>query len=49
VASIARTELQERPFGGAYELEIAVEPEVRLDRIERVQILLSSTYSVQQK
>lgn len=49
VASITHEELAERPFGGTYELEIAVGPEVQLDRIERVQILTSSTYWVKQQ
>jgi hypothetical protein len=49
VASAARTELEERPTGGEYFVEFQIGPEVDLDRIERVQILLESSYWVRQQ
>ena len=48
VASVARTELAGRPVGGTYQLELEVTPDVRLDRIDRVQVLTRSTYWVKQ-
>jgi hypothetical protein len=49
VQSVARSELLDRPFGGLYRIELEVGPEVRLDRIERVQLLAGSTYWVKQQ
>ncbi len=49
VEAVARTEFQERPLGGTYELEIETGPGVSLDNIERVQILLTSNYWVLQQ
>jgi hypothetical protein len=48
VSAVARSELELRPLGGAYELEFEVRPEVNLDRLERVQLLVGSTYWVKQ-
>jgi hypothetical protein len=48
VASVARTELAGRPLGGTYRLELEVTPDVRLERIDRVQVLTRSTYWVKQ-
>ncbi|MBM4362464.1 MAG: hypothetical protein FJ104_07265, partial [Deltaproteobacteria bacterium] len=48
VAPIARTEFADRPMGGAYLLEIVAGPEVRLDRVERIQILAGQSYWVRQ-
>ncbi len=48
VGAVKRSELELRPLGGAYELELAVGPEVQLDRIERIQLLLGSEYWVKQ-
>jgi hypothetical protein len=49
VEAVARTELTDRPFGGAYELTLDLGPEARPERIDRVQILLQSTYWVKQQ
>jgi hypothetical protein len=48
VANVARTELQGRPVGGAYDLLLAISPDVRLERIERVQLLVETDYWVRQ-
>jgi hypothetical protein len=48
IDSIARYELLLRPMGGVYQIEIATPPDVRLDRIERVQILTQADYWVKQ-
>jgi hypothetical protein len=49
VSPIARTELELRPLGGAYELEFEIAPEIVLERIERVQLLVGSTSWVKQQ
>jgi hypothetical protein len=49
VEAVARQELLDRPFGGAYELEIEVTPDVKLERIQRVQILTDASYWVAQQ
>ena len=46
---VARTEFFWRPLGGAYVLEVQTGPEVRLERLERVQMLLGSSYWVKQQ
>jgi hypothetical protein len=48
-ARIARTELDDSPFGGRYDLMLNVGPEVRLDRIQRVQLLVNASYWVKQQ
>jgi hypothetical protein len=48
ISAVARTELQLRPLGGAYELSFVITPEIDIDRIERVQLLIGSTYWVKQ-
>ncbi len=48
ISAVARTEFAFRPLGGAYELEFQVGPEVNLDHIERIQLLLGSHYWVKQ-
>ncbi|MFW5741266.1 MAG: hypothetical protein ACOC1F_12965, partial [Myxococcota bacterium] len=48
MSAVARTELQLRPLGGAYELEFVITPEIDIDQIERVQLLIGSTYWVKQ-
>lgn len=48
VANIARGELFGRPAAGSYELVLEVTPDVRLDRIERVQLLVEQDYWVRQ-
>ncbi len=49
INSVARTEFFWRPLGGSYVLEIQAGPEVRLDRLKRVQILIGSSYWVKQQ
>ncbi|MBI3202987.1 MAG: hypothetical protein HYZ29_15720, partial [Myxococcales bacterium] len=46
---VARTEFFWRPLGGAYVLEVQTGPEVRLEHLERVQLLLGSSYWVKQQ
>jgi hypothetical protein len=48
VQQIARTELTERPLGGTYTLDITVTPDVHLERIQQVQILLNEAFWVRQ-
>lgn len=48
VSAIARSEFDTRPLGGTYEAVFELGPEVVLERIERVQVLASSSYWVQQ-
>jgi hypothetical protein len=48
VQAVARTELAGRPLGGVYELTLALTPDVRLSRIERIQLLTSVDYWVRQ-
>lgn len=48
IKPVARTELYWRPLGGSYTLEIETGPEVRLDRLERVQLFVGSSYWVKQ-
>jgi len=48
VSSIARQEFAGRPLGGAYELVLELTPDVRPERIERIQVLLQSDYWVRQ-
>ena len=49
VSNVQRTELRERPVDGAYELELAVSKDVRLDRIDRVQVLMETNYWVREQ
>ncbi|MBL8718625.1 MAG: hypothetical protein JNL79_21770 [Myxococcales bacterium] len=44
VDATTRFELTDRPVGGAYQIELLVGPEVQLNRIERVQVLMETTY-----
>ena len=44
IANIVRNEYDERPLGGAYQLEFESGPQVILDRIERVQVLTQLDY-----
>jgi hypothetical protein len=48
VASVARSELSVRPLGGSYEIQFDLGPEVVLERIQRVQLLLGTSYWVSQ-
>jgi len=49
VAAVARGELMGRPIYGAYELILELGPEVRLDRIEQLQLLVETDYWVRQQ
>ncbi len=49
VEAAARSEFHDRPFGGTYVLELEAGPSVDLDKIERVQVLVSSDYWVLQQ
>lgn len=49
VASVARGELFGRPVNGSYELIIEISPEVRLERLEQVQLLIETDYWVRQQ
>ncbi|MDX2054204.1 MAG: SBBP repeat-containing protein [Polyangiaceae bacterium] len=48
VANVARQEFFGRPVDGDYELTIELTPDVRLERIERVQLLTEQDYWVRQ-
>ena len=48
VSTVARTELLWRPLGGQYEIEFELGPEVVLDRLERVQLLVGTQYWTKQ-
>lgn len=48
VQAVARSELSGRPVGGEYVLELELSPEVRPERIERVQLLQETKYWVKQ-
>lgn len=49
ISAVARTEYLFRPAGGAYNLEFEVTPEVMLQRIERMQLLVGTSAWVKQK
>jgi hypothetical protein len=49
IGTVARTEYELRPLGGAYVLDFPVGPEVVLANIQRVQILVGSTAWVKQQ
>lgn len=48
VAPIVREELVGRPLGGSYQLDLMLGPELDLERLDRVQILVGSSYWVKQ-
>ncbi len=48
VASVSRGEYAGRPLGGTYQLDLLLTPDVRLDRIERIQVLVETEYWVRQ-
>ncbi|MGE5788826.1 MAG: hypothetical protein ACM3ZE_29830, partial [Myxococcales bacterium] len=48
VSNVARGELFGRPAAGNYELVLEITPDVRLDRIERIQLLVEQDYWVKQ-
>ena len=49
VSSVTRREFLSRPFGGSYEIEFDLGPEVTLERIDRVQVLAGASYWVAQR
>ena len=49
VASVARSEYADRPLGDVYELTLDVGPELILERIERIQLLVGLSYWVKQQ
>jgi hypothetical protein len=49
ISAIARSEFSMRPLGGQYELELMAGPDVILENIERVQVLVGSHYWVRQR
>jgi alpha-tubulin suppressor-like RCC1 family protein len=49
VGNVARHELAGRPLGGAYELILELTPDVRIDRIDRIQLLAETDYWVRQE
>jgi hypothetical protein len=48
VSNVARMELHGRPIGGAYQLTLQLSPDVRIERIERIQLLVQTEYWVRQ-
>ena len=48
LSSVARPEYAGRPLGGAYELILELTPDVRVERIERIQLLTETDYWVRQ-
>ena len=48
VSNVARGELFGRPVGGAYELVLELTPDLRLERLERIQVLVETDYWVRQ-
>jgi hypothetical protein len=48
ISAVARSELDQQPLGGGYELEFAIAPEVVIEHIERLQVLIGSNYWVRQ-
>jgi hypothetical protein len=49
VSSVARGELFGRPVGGSYDLILELSPDVRLERIQQVQLLVETEYWVRQQ
>jgi hypothetical protein len=49
VSNVTRGELAGRPLDGSYALTLELTPDVRLDRIERVQLLIETDYWVRQQ
>jgi hypothetical protein len=48
VLAAERTELKERPIGGAYELTLYLTPDVQVEQIQRIQLLVETSYWVKQ-
>jgi hypothetical protein len=49
VAAASRVEFVNRPIGGAYELTLYLSPDVRVEQIERIQLLTQTAYWVRQQ
>jgi hypothetical protein len=49
VSAVARTEFQERPLGGEYQIVFQLTPDVQLQNIEQIQVLTRSSYWVRQQ
>ncbi len=49
VTNVARMELHGRPVGGFYELTVELSPDIRVERLERLQMLVQTQYWVQQQ
>jgi hypothetical protein len=49
VSNVMRMELHGRPVGGFYEITLALNPDVRVERIERIQLLVQTEYWVRQR
>jgi hypothetical protein len=49
VHNVQRAELGGRPLGGMYSLTLRLSPEIRVERIERIQLLLETKYWVRQR
>ncbi|HKQ69700.1 MAG TPA: hypothetical protein VJT73_10195, partial [Polyangiaceae bacterium] len=49
IAPVARSEWEHRPLGGAYEISLDISPDVVIDRIDRVQLLVGSSSWVKQQ
>lgn len=48
VSNVARGEFVGRPLGGMYEFELVLTPDVRIDAVERIQLLVETSYWVKQ-
>lgn len=49
VSNVARSELIKRPVSGVYTLDLSLGPDVRAERIRRVQLLMETEYWVSQR
>ena len=48
VGNVARVEFRDRPIGGSYELTLYLSPDVRVENIQRIQLLTQTAYWVRQ-
>jgi len=49
VLNVARPEFQGRPIGGAWELTLRLTPDVNVERISRIQLLVQTSYWVREQ
>jgi hypothetical protein len=49
VLNVARSEFQGRPIGGAWELTLRLTPDVNVERISRIQLLVQTAYWVREQ